>query len=430
MRKIGMRILPLVFLLYLIAFIDRANVAYAKLTMSAALGFSEAVYGLGAGLFFAGYVILQIPGGLIVQRWGARRFMAVILIAWGFCTIAVGTVHTAREFYITRFILGVAEAGFAPGIIVYLNQWFPSKYRARALARYVMAGTVSLAVGGPIAALLLRVSWLGLPGWRWVFILEGIPAILVGIATPLIMADWPAQARWLQAEERDWVLNELAEEKRRKAIFGKVSVWQALRHPMVLLLSAITFMANVGIQGFFLWLPTTVQRASELPAYLSSAISGLPFAAAILGQLGFGWSSDRTGERIWHTAIPLILASLVFPLTAYPGLSFGWLLFWLCVSGVAIYGFGPPYWTLPTLTLGDAAAAAGIGLINAFGALGGFVGPAIVGRILTAGFSFSAAVVFLAASFLAAGLLTFALRGHVSAGRQEGKAQVAPAVAN
>jgi ACS family tartrate transporter-like MFS transporter len=414
MKKISTRILPLVFLLYIIAFLDRANVAYAKLTMSSDLGFSEAAYGLGAGLFFAGYFVLEIPGALIVQRWGARLWMSRIMITWGLCTMAVGMVHTAHQFYVTRFLLGVAEAGFMPGIIVYLNQWFPSHYRGRALARYLMASPLALAIGGPIAGFILRLHWLGLSGWRWVFILEGVPAILAGIAVLFVMTDRPEKAKWLEPEERAWILNELQEEKRRKAAYGSYTVWQALRHPVVVLLVALTFMSNIGIQGFFLWLPTTVQRASGLPAYLSSAISGVPFVAAVVGQQLFGWSSDRTRERIWHTSIPLILAAVIFPITTHSGMSFGWLLFWLCASSFVIYGFGPPYWTLPTLTLGEAAAAAGVGLINAFGGLGGFVGPTVVGSILTVGYSFTVDVFFLSACFLAAGLLTIALRSHVS----------------
>src|ERR1700691_4404083 len=371
MKKITMRILPLVFLMYIIAFLDRANVAYAKLTMSSNLGFSEAVYGLGAGLFFAGYVLLEVPGALIVQRWGARLWMTRIMITWGLCAALVGMSRTAHEFYATRFLLGAAEGGFFPGTVVYLNEWFASKYRASALARYVMASPIALAIGGPLAGLILKVPWLGLPGWRWLFMLEGLPALAIGIALPFIMTDRPQLARWLTPDEREWVVEELIEEKRRKAASCNLSLWRAPRHPTVLLLAAVTFIANIGIQGFFLWLPSTVQRASGFSSYLSLTVSGLPFLAAIAGQIFFGWSSDRMQERIWHTAVPLALAGILFPITSYPHLPFAWLLFWLCASSVMIYGFGPPYWTLPTQTLGDTAAAAGLGLVNACGGLGG-----------------------------------------------------------
>jgi ACS family tartrate transporter-like MFS transporter len=406
-------VLPLVFLLYVAAFIDRANVAYAKLTMTIDLGFSEAVYGLGAGLFFIGYLVLEIPGALIVQRWGARWWMARILITWGICTILVGFVNTPAQFYSTRFLLGCAEAGFFPGIIVYLNQWFPSQYRARAMARFVIASPIALAIGGPIAAPILGMDAFGLPGWRWLFILEGVPAILLGILTPFLMINRPQDAKFLTTEERDWVVNELEQEKHRKAVHGTYTIWQALRHPTILALAAITFTANIGIQGFFLWLPSTVQKASGLSPYAAAMISGLPFACAVVAMLLSSWSSDRTGERCLHVAVPLCAAAVLFPITTISTLSFGWLLFWLCLTSFAIYGFGPPFWTLPTAVLGESAAAAAVGLVNCASGLGGFVGPTVVGAILTANGSFSNSVFFLSACFLAAALITLSVRRRI-----------------
>jgi ACS family tartrate transporter-like MFS transporter len=414
MKKISWRVMPLVFLLYVVAFIDRANVAYAKLTMTVDLGFSEAVYGFGAGVFFIGYLVLEIPGALIVQKWGARWWMARILISWGICTILVGLVNTPTQFYVTRFLLGCAEAGFFPGVIVYLNEWFPTQYRARAMARFVVASPIALAIGGPIAGPILGMDALGLPGWRWLFILEGLPAILLGVLVPFIMINRPREAKWLRPEERDWVIGELEKEKRRKAALGKYTVWQAMRHPSVLALAAITFLANVGIQGFFLWLPTTVQQASGLPAYMSAIVSGLPFTIAIASMLIFSWSSDRTGERGYHVAVPLMAAAILFPITTISTLSFGWLLFWLCLTSGAIYGFGPTFWTLPTAILGESAAAAAIGLINCASGLGGFVGPTVVGSILTANRSFSVAVFFLSACFLTASFVTLAVRRQIA----------------
>lgn len=424
MKKIMRHIMPLVFLLYIVAFIDRANVAYAKLTMTVDLGFSEAVYGLGAGLFFIGYLVLEIPGALIVQRWGARWWMARILVTWGLCTILVGFVKTPTQFYVTRLMLGCAEAGFFPGIIVYLNQWFPNQYRARAMARFVVASPVALAIGGPLAGLILRMNAFGLPAWRWLFILEGLPAILLGILTPILMINKPQDAKWLTPEERQWVTAELEEEKRRKLAYGKYTIWQALRHRAVLALAAITFLANIGIQGFFLWLPTTVQKASGLPPYLSAIVSGLPFTAAIAAMLLSSWSSDRTRERCLHVALPLLAAAILFPITTISSLSFGWLLFWLCLTSFAIYGFGPPFWTLPTAILGDAAAAAAVGLVNCASGLGGFVGPVVVGTILSGNRPFSVAVFFLSACFMMGSLVTLAVRREI-AGVQKPAAQPA-----
>lgn len=413
MKKIGARIIPLVFLLYIVAVIDRANIAYAKLTMTADLGFSEAVYGLGAGLFFVGYFVLEIPGALIVHYWGARWWIARILVTWGIFTILVGLVRNDIEFYIYRFLLGAAEAGFFPGIVVYLNQWFPRSYRARALGKFVIATPIAWAIGGPIAGAIMKLNWLDLPGWRWLFILEGIPAIILGLLVVFIMTDRPSQADWLTREEREWVIDELeAERVTKKKSYGHFSLWQALSHPRVLLLALIAFLITIGLQGFLLWLPTTVHKASGASPHLSSAISGLPFVVAIVAQLSASWSSDRTGERYLHTAVPLIAAAIIFPITTSGGLSFGWLLFWLSMTAFALYAYGPPYWTLPTLTLGDAAAAAGIGFINSIGGLGGFVGPTVIGWLLTAGYDFSRAVFFLSACFFVAGALTLVLRRY------------------
>ena len=416
MKKIRFRILALVFLLYIISFIDRANVAYAKLTMSVDLGFSEAAYGLGLGLFFVGYPLLEIPGALIVQKWGARFWVARILITWGICTILIGFVRTANEFYLARFLLGVAEGGFWPGMIVYLNQWFPSQYRARAIAQFGAAHPVALIIGGPIASVILQLNWLGLSGWRWVFILEGIPAIVMGVAVLFIMTDWPREASWLQPEEKEWVINELEMEKRGKAAFGKFTVWQVLRHPAVLLLALVHFLSTAGMYPFVFWLPTTVQRASGLPAHLAALVSGLPYVFAVMGLLLNAWSSDRTGERCLHTGIPLMLAAVIFPITTVP-MSFGWVLFWLCLSSLAIYGFGPSFWVLPTMTLGESAAAAAIGCITVIGNVGGFLGPAAVGWIMD-NYSSSLSAFFLSFCFLGAGIAAISVRPLIA--RQKG----------
>ena len=409
MRKINWRILPLMFLIYVVAFLDRANVAYAKLMMSSDLGFSEAVYGFGAGVFFVGYLLLEIPGALIVEKWGGRRWFARIMLAWGICAALVGLVKTPHQFYVTRFFLGLAEAGLVPGVYVYLNQWFPKLYRAGAMARFFMGGALALIIGGPMAGWIMRFHWLGKPGWRWVFILEGVPAVILGVVTFFVMTDRPEQATWLEPEERTWLHNEQEVEKREKAGKLKLTFWQVLRQRNVLILAAITGLGNIGISGFFLWLPTTVQKASGLSPYLASTVSALPFVVAVVAQLAFSWSSDRTGERYLHTAVPMIMAGLIFPITTLHNLSFGWLLFWLCVTSFVIYGYGPCFWVLPTVTLGESAGAAALGFINIFSGVGGFVGPTVVGRILTAGYSFSVAVFFLSLAFIAGGTLTFAL---------------------
>lgn len=412
MRKVRRRVLPFISLLYFIAFLDRANVAYGRLTMAPDLGFSEWVFGFGAGLFFLGYVLLEIPGALIVEGYGARRWTARILVSWGICTICLGFIHTAHQFYIWRFVLGTAEAGFFPGMIVHLTHWVPSRYRARAIAAFVIASPVALAVGGPIASLLLPLHWLQLAGWRWLFILEGVPAIALGIVTWFFLTDRPGSAKWLTMEERSWLEQRLMEERLAQAGQARVAPLHALRSPVVITLCLIIFLANVGIQGFFLWLPVTVQRASGLSAPLAAFVSGLPFVVAVVSVVVCSWSSDQTNERIRHTWIPLVLAGLIFSLTASGVSSFAWLLFLLCASGAAIYAFGPSFYMLPTLILSESAAAAAIGLINICAGLGGFAGPSLVGWLLNDGYSFSLTVLLLSACFFLAGTVTFSIRRY------------------
>ncbi|MFN8007313.1 MAG: MFS transporter [Terriglobia bacterium] len=410
MRKIRRRVLPFVFTMYITAFLDRANVAFAKLDMSSQLGFADDVYGFGAGLFFIGYLLLEVPGGLIVQRWGARRWFARILFSWGLCSALMGFIHTASQFYVARFILGVAEAGFFPGVIVYLNQWFPRQYRGRAMARFIIAIPVSLALGGPVSGLILKLNWFGLSGWRWVFILEGVPAVALGFITLLYLTDRPEEARWLTNDEKKWISQELEEEKKRKSAFAKLTILQALHHRPVIFLALITFSVNIASQGFYLWLPTTVQKASGYPTYLAATISGLPFAMGILSLLFFSWSSDRFQERYWHTALPLILGGCCFTLTSIPSITFGWLLACLCATAFFYNGFSPSYWVLTTMTLSESAAAAAIGFINCFSGLGGFSGPYVIGKILGAGIPFNRVVFLISAGFIFAGVLTLLLK--------------------
>jgi ACS family tartrate transporter-like MFS transporter len=418
--KISRRILPFVFVLYIIAYLDRANVAFAKLTMSRALGFSQAVFGLGAGLFFLGYFLLEIPGTLIVERWSARWWISRILITWGVCAAIMGFVRTAREFYVVRFLLGVAKAGFFPGLIVYLTHWFPSAYRARAVAGFVLAVPLSLVIGAPLSGLLLGANWLGLAGWRWMFILEGLPALIFGVVTLYRLTDRPREAGWLEPEERAWIEAEIEAERKQKAAGCAFTVWQAIRNRNVVLLALALFSANIGVVGYLLWLPSTIQKASGFSAGISSAVSALPFAAGTISVVLLARSSDRTGERGLHTALPLVLSALLFAATAIPGQPFATQLLWLSLTGGTIFAWAPTFWVLPTLALGESAAAAAVGFINSVGNLGGFVGPTLVGYILTRYRSFSPAVVVLSGCLLAGATLTFVVsqstRVRLSAG--------------
>jgi ACS family tartrate transporter-like MFS transporter len=393
-RKIVWRILPFVFTLYIVASLDRANVAYAKLTMMADRGLSEAVFGFGAGIFFVGYLLLEIPGALIVERWSARLWFARILFTWGLCAVLLGFITTAYQFYVARFLLGLAEGGFFPGIIVYLTHWFCARDRARALSCFILAAPVSLCIGALISAFILRLHWFGVAGWRWIFILEGLPAILFGAITLVYLTDRPKQAVWLKPEEREWIIAELEVERRAKRASGQVSPVQALKDRNVRLMALALFCANIGTYAFVFWLPSIVQEASGRSATFSAALSAMPFVVALVSVVLTGRSSDLHRERKWHTAVPLALAGLFFMLSAVADAPFPVVMLWLCATGAVLFAWTPSFWVLPTLTLGESAAAASFGLINSVGNLGGFVGPSVVGylasrstpQMVTAGF--------------------------------------------
>src|SRR5262245_14403453 len=280
-RKIFRRIVPFLFVLYIIAYLDRANVAFAKLPMSADLGFSEAVFGLGAGIFYAGYILLEIPGALIVERWSAKIWLARIMITWGLCTVFVGFVHTANQFYITRSLLGIAEGGFFPGVVVYLAHWFAKEDRSKAMAGFTMAAPASLVIGAPVSALILQVDWFNLAGWRWMFILEGLPAVVFGVIIVFFLTDHPRQAKWLEPDERDWIASRLDNEKQALRYTGHLTVMQGLRQRNVLFLGLACGFANLSMFAYLLWLPTTIRNASGLSVTLSTICSALPFALAM-----------------------------------------------------------------------------------------------------------------------------------------------------
>ena len=413
-HRIARRLLPFLFVLYVIAFLDRMNIGAAALQMPRDLGFSDRVVGMGAGIFFLGYLLLEIPGALIVERWSARRWIARIMISWGMVTVLMAFIHTAREFYLVRFFLGAAEAGFLPGVIVYLTHWFRYEDRGKAVAFFYAANPLSYVIGSPIAGLLLGLSWLGLRGWRWLFILEGIPAIVMGVITLFYLTDWPAQARWLPADERSWITEQLQRETQAKSRRHSFSVWGALRNRDVILLTFCYFCAMTGSYGIAFWLPTILKRLSGLSDLKVTLLAALPYIAAFVTQQVNGWHSDRTGERRWHAALPVFLCALALSLavvnSSRPAVSIG--LFVLV--GASFYGFQPCFWAVPTLFLSESAAAASIGLINSVGNLGGFVGPLVMGYLVGRTHNFSAGLWYLVGSLIMSGILMLA----VGAGRR------------
>jgi len=409
-RRIARRLLPFLFILYVIAFLDRMNVGAAALQMPHDLGLSDRAIGLGAGIFFLGYFLLEIPGALIAERWSARRWIARIMISWGILTFLLAFIHSARQFYVVRFLVGAAEAGFFPAVIVYLTHWFRAVDRAKAVAAFYAAMPLSYVIGSPLAGLLLGISWFGLRGWRWLFILEGIPAILLGVITLFYLTDWPRQAKWLDPDQRNWIISALSQEKEAKQKARSYTIWEALRHRDVILLTTCYFFAVTGNYGIGFWLPSFLKRLSGESDTKVALLASLPYVAGFLVQQFNGWHSDRTRERRWHAAIPVLLSGLFLFMAIRMGSTTLLAILFFTGVGGAYFGFHPAFWPVPTEFLTESAAAASIGLINSVGNLGGFVGPFIVGYLLTRTHSFSAGLSFLVGSFLLSAMLMLSVR--------------------
>jgi sugar phosphate permease len=417
-HRIAWRLLPFLFLLYVVAFLDRMNVGTAALQMPHDLGFSEGVIGMGAGVFFLGYFLLEIPGALIAERWSARRWIARIMISWGLVTALMAFIHTSRQFYVIRFLVGAAEAGFLPGVIVYLTHWFRYQDRAKAVAFFYAANPLSYVIGSPLAGLLLGLSWLGMRGWRWLFIIEGIPAVVLGVITIWYLTDWPNQAAWLPDDEKSWITAELQREKDAKNRRRSFRVSEALRHRDVILLTMCYFCAMTGSYGIAFWLPTILKRLSGQSDLKVTLLAALPYIAAFITQQVNGWHSDRTRERRWHAAIPVFVCGLALAFAVLYSSNLHMSVGLFVVAGGAFYGFQPVFWAVPTLFLSESAAAASIGLINAVGNLGGFIGPMVIGYLAHRTHSFSPGLLYLVASLFVSGSLMLAVgrqSAHASA---------------
>ncbi len=401
--KVACRVLPLLFLMYVIAYLDRTNVSAAKLKMKDDLAFSEAVFGLGFGLFFIGYLFLEIPGALLVERWSARKWFARILVSWGFVSMGMALVETPMQFYVMRFLLGLAEAGFFPGVIVYFTHWFPRKDRGRAMTGMLVGIPICLSCGAYLSGWLLEQSWFGLTGWQWVFVAEGAPAVLLGIATPFLLTDRPHQAKWLTAAEREWLESTL--EAERQASATSVMKWRdVLQLRTVWLLALGIFFTNLGGYGFALWLPTVVEgllsgmgRDAGPPNVLNW--SALVLICGVPGVLISGWSSDRTRDRKWHCVVGQLGAGTFFALSAIPWPSWEMVFACLCLAAFFASFWFTPFWVLPSLTLTLSAAAVAIGFVNMCANFAGYAGSHILGEMRDAGLGDRACLLFLAGSF-------------------------------
>src|SRR5215471_17821939 len=415
-HRIALRLLPYVILMYVIAYLDRNNLATAALQMPHDLGFDDRVIGFGAGIFAIGYVILEIPGTLIVERWSARRWITRIMISWGLVTMGMAFVRTPHQFYTMRFLLGLAEAGFFPGIIVYLTHWFIYEDRAKAVAGFMAAIPLSFAIGSPISGLLLGFHWGGLRGWQWLFILEGLPALFFGVMTWFYLTDWPRQAKWLPSDEQKWVIRQLENETRAKKSARSYTVWQALRHRDVLILSTVHLMQNGSAHALAFWLPTMLKRVSGLSDFKVTLLVALPNLLGFVAMQVNGWHSDRTAERRWHTAIPLWVTAAALLMLSVTEWGIKGSLFLFSVAAASLLAFLPSFWAMPSAFLCDSAAALATGTINCFAAgLGGFLGPALVGYQTARTHSFRSGFAVLVVALTIAGLLplTLRVRGHI-----------------
>ncbi len=409
--RVTWRLIPFLFACYVVAYLDRVNVGFAKLQMLADLGMSETAYGIGAGIFFIGYFLFEVPSNLILHRTGARTWIARIMITWGLFSAATMFVSSANAFYALRFLLGVAEAGFFPGIVVYLTKWYPAAYRARIMALFMTAVAVSGVIGGPVSGWILsslagRNGW---AGWQWLFLLEAIPAVLMGVATFFYLDDDIDRARWLPEEEKAVLRDRLRAEP---AGHEHASVWATLGDGRVLLLGLLYFLAILGLYGLSFWLPQLIRTLGISDPWRVGLLSAIPYAVATVVMVLVGQSSDRTGERRWHLigsavagALGLVAAGAVRSDPVVGMIAFS-------VAAAGILSIPPIFWTFPTTYLRGASAAAGIAAVNSFGNLAGFVSPYMIGAVTDATGEATMGLYALAASLVATALLALVVTRH------------------
>ena len=379
MRKLTRRIVPFIMLLYFIAYLDRVNVGFAALTMNDDIGLSAAAFGFGAGIFFIGYFLFEVPSNLILHRVGARIWIARIMLTWGIISGAMAFVQGPMSFYVLRFLLGAAEAGFFPGIILYLSYWFPARYRAGVTAFFMAAVPISIAIGSPISgALLLMDGMLGLHGWQWLFLVEAAPAVVLAGVVLVYLTDRPEKAQWLDDEERRWLVDEMQKEEREVAQeHGSHSILRALTNPWVLALALIYFGTSAGLYTVGIWSPQIIAQHGLGP-FATGLVNAIPPILAVLAMVLWARHSDRTGERNWHVFIACLVAAVGLGLAAYSSSLLAVVLALVLVSA-GVSSAKPPLWSIPTQFLTGAAAATGIATINSIGNLGGFAGPFVIG---------------------------------------------------
>jgi ACS family tartrate transporter-like MFS transporter len=378
-RKITWRLIPFLMLLYFVAFLDRINIGFAALTMNKDVGLTSQMFGLGAGIFFLGYFAFEVPSTVILHKVGARFWIGRVMITWGLVSVAMAFTRGPISFYVLRFLLGLAEAGFFPGIILYLSYWFPANHRSAVTAMFMAAAPVAGLIGSPVSGALMQLNGLlGLRGWQWLFLLEGLPALVLGFITFRFLTDRPADAAWLTADERDWLSSAIQREQTGIKDPRSHSAWRALADWKVLALSIAYFGTSAGLYTIGFWAPLII-KGLGFSVFHVGLLVAIPNLIAVIGMVLWSRNSDRTGERYWHAALACLIGAIGMAVCARAGSSA-----LLAIAGLSLTAFGvsaakPPLWSLPTSFFAGTAAAASIGLINSLGTLGGFAGPYMIG---------------------------------------------------
>ncbi|MET7241771.1 MFS transporter [Methylobacterium sp. EM32] len=428
MRRVAWRLVPFICLLYFIAFIDRVNIGFAALTMNKDLGFSSAVFGFGAGIFFFGYFLFEVPSNIVLDRVGARLWIARVMITWGLISGAFAFVKGEYSFYALRFLLGAAEAGFFPGIILYLSYWFPARYRAGVVSLFMAAAPISVVLGSPLSSALLAMDGiLGLHGWQWMFLIEAVPAVVLGVVVLFYMTDRPEKATWLPDDQRAWLVAEMNAEHARKTVGAehgtiKHGIMAGMADLRVLALALVYFGTSAGLYTLGIWAPQII-KSFGLSNMAVGFLNGVPPTLAIVAMILWARHSDRTGERTWHVVIACLVASVGLLLAGGADSTLA-VIAALSLVNIGISAAKPPLWAMPTMFLSGQAAAVGIATINSIGNLGGFVGPWVIGWIKDQTGSFTGGL------FFVSGLLVLSAIVTVIVARAGRRSEAADAVAH
>lgn len=405
-KKVIWRLMPILIVAYTLCYLERINIGFAALTMNAEIGLTPYTFGLGAGLFFWGYFLFEIPSNLLLEKFGARRWIFRIMITWGFLSMSFALVQGQTSFLVLRFLFGLAEAGFFPGIILYMTYWIPAVYRARFIAWFMISVPLSLAIGSPISTALLAMDGIwGLSGWRWMFIFEGLPSVLMSFVILYYLPDRPKDAKWLTVEEKEWLTDTIGKEAGKVAAKHGMSVWQVFKDWRVFALSFVYFAATAISLGLAFFLPQIV-KSQGYSLTMTGWVTSIPFVFGALGMLVIGWISDRLNERRITLFMTLMAATVGFAGAGWLGSTNVMSVGMITIAAIGLYGVKAPFWPLPSMILAGPAAAAGIALISSVGNLGGFAGPVVLGIAKESSNSFSTGLYCLALIALSGAIVT------------------------